>query len=68
MTGEAHDHEDLRKQAVEAVANYMHHRLFDVIPTNMLPWVRTQADTIVSFCDTAIEHTKVEGKRRGVIK
>lgn len=65
--GEKNTHEDLRRAAVESVANYMHHCLFDILPVNMLEWIRGQADTIIGICDIAIENTKAEGKRRGIL-
>lgn len=57
----------LRKDAVNAIANYMHHELFEVVPVNVLPWIKEQAEQIVSMCDNAIENTKIEGKKKGLI-
>lgn len=61
------NHDDLRKVAVEAVANYLHHSLFDVVPINMMGWIRDQSEEIISICDRAIANTKAEGKRRGIL-
>lgn len=58
----------LRQDAVNSIANYMHHRLFnETLPVNMLPWIKDQAEIIVGFCDKAIENTKIEGKKRDLI-
>lgn len=62
------NHEDLRKQAVDAVSNYLHHSLFDIIPANMMGFVREQADRIVSCCDNAVKSVEAEAKRRGLVK
>lgn len=65
---EKHDHHDLRGQAVEAVTNYMYHRMFDRIPNpQMIIWLREQANVIVGCADTAIEKTFVEGKKKGLL-
>lgn len=60
--------DDLRQQAANAIANYMHHELYDDIPVNMLPWLKEQGDIIMGMCDRAIAATKTEGQRRGLIK
>lgn len=58
----------LRKDAVNAIANYMYHRLFDeVAAVNMLPWIKEQAERLIGSCDNAIELTKLEGKKRGLL-
>ena len=62
------NHEDLRRQAVDAVSNYLHHSLFDIIPTNMMGFVREQAEHIVGCCDSAIKSVENEAKRRGILK
>ena len=60
---------DLREQAIRAIANYMHDRLYDeVAPVNMLPWLREQAESIVDMCDRAIANTKSYGKANGFIR
>ena len=62
------DHSDLRTHAVEAVANYLHHRLFDeVCPVNALPFIRGQADELLACADRAVDATKSEGKRMGLL-
>lgn len=61
------NHDDLRKVAVEAVANYLHHSLFNVVPVNMMGWIRGQSEEIIDICDRAIAAFKAEGKRRGIL-
>jgi hypothetical protein len=62
------DNEDLRKPAVECIANYMHHELFEISKTaDMLPWIREQASQIMGMVDKAIENTRIEGKKRGLL-
>lgn len=51
--------DDLRKVAVEAIANYMHHELFEITKsTEMLPWLRNSASELMDGCDRAIAATK----------
>jgi hypothetical protein len=51
--------DELREAAVGAVANYMHHELFEITgDTQMLPWLTEQAKYIMSICDSAIRATK----------
>lgn len=50
---------ELRDAAVRAIANYMHHELYDLTKTNeMLPWLTFQASAILDAADKAIEATK----------
>lgn len=50
---------DLRKEAANAITNYMHHELFCITgDTQMLPWLREQGDSLMDMVDRAIENTK----------
>lgn len=61
------DNTDLRKQAAQAITNYMHHELFEIGGTKMIPWFTDQGNEIMAMVDRAIANTREEGKRRGII-
>ncbi len=55
------DNSDLRKEAANAIANYMHHELFVLSKGksgDMLPWMAKQGEAIMDIVDGAIANTK----------
>ncbi|MFA7278786.1 MAG: hypothetical protein WC100_01715 [Sterolibacterium sp.] len=64
----ANKQQDLKDQAIEAVANYMHHRFFDEgIRVNMLQFLREQAESLIDITDKAVEATVTRAKLEGVV-
>lgn len=61
------DHDDLRKQAIEALTNYLHHKMFDSVPIPMLPFFRMHAEKTLNMFDMAMTEALAEGKKRGLI-
>jgi len=50
---------DLRHEAANAIANYMHHELFEITgDTRMLPWLKKQGEEFMTMIDRAISATK----------
>lgn len=50
---------DLREIAVRAIANYMHHELFELTKSaEMLPWIKDSANDLLTVADNAIKATK----------
>lgn len=58
---------DLREQAINAIANYMHDELFKAIPVNMLGFIRDSAEQLVQGCDRAIAATIEESKKMKLV-
>ncbi len=59
------DNSDLRKQAVQAIANYMHHEMFEVSghkAGEMLPWMSQQGSKIMGIIDRAIVDVRLKSK------
>lgn len=53
------DNTELRKQAKLAIANYMHHELFDITgDTQMLPWLEAQGEMFLDMIDRGVEKVK----------
>jgi hypothetical protein len=53
------DNADLREEAANAIANYMHHELFEITgDTKMLPWLREQGDQFMQMIDRSIAKAK----------
>lgn len=53
------DNSDLRKAAKAAIANYMHHELFEITgDTKMLPWLEVQGEMFLDMIDRGIAHVK----------
>lgn len=53
------DNSDLRKEAANAIANYMHHELFEITgDTKMLDWFQAQGETFMQMIDNGIARTK----------
>lgn len=64
------DNSELRRQAVLAISNYMHHELFELtgpVAGKMLPWMTDQAGELMAGVDRAIANTRLEGKKRGIL-
>ena len=62
------DNANLREQAINAIANYMHHQLFDAgLQENMLVWLRDSASNLMEGCDKAISKTIEYCKQKGII-
>ncbi len=60
---------DLRDAAINAIANYMHYELYEKgVPENMLPFMKIQAELLMTGCDNAIEKTIARGKEIGLIE
>lgn len=60
--------QDLREMAINAIANYMHHKLYDAgMTVNMLPFLRTSAEDLLTGCDRACEATIKMGKEKGLV-
>lgn len=59
MGNAVNDNQDLRESAVRAITNYMHHELFALTQsTNMLPFMREQANALLDGIDRAIDSTR----------
>ena len=60
MTGKtAIDNSDLRRAAVKAITDYMHHELFEITgDTKMLPFFEKQSDSLMSSIDGVIKEIK----------
>lgn len=53
------DNKELRREAANAIANYMHHELFSITGnTKMLPWMHEQGEVMMDMVDRAIANTK----------
>ena len=59
--------QDLREQAINAIANYMHHELYEAIPVNMLPHIKDSVEGLMQGCDRAIAATIKLFKDKGAI-
>jgi hypothetical protein len=60
------DNSDLRKQAAQAIQNYMHHELFDIAGADMMPFYMEQADEILNIVDRAIKNAKLMALKAGI--
>ncbi len=50
---------DLRTEAANAIANYMHHELFEITgDTKMLPWLLEQGEEFMEMIDRAVTAAK----------
>ena len=53
------DNQMLRKEAANAIANYMHHELFEITgDTKMLPWLLKQGEEFMDMIDRAVLNAK----------
>lgn len=53
------DNSKLRKEAANAIANYMHHELFEITgDTKILPWLSLQGESFMDMIDRAVINTK----------
>lgn len=53
------DNADLRKAAITAIANYMHHELFEITgDTKMLPWMEAQGEQFMEMIDRGVARVK----------
>ncbi len=61
------DNSDLRKEAANAIANYMHHELFSLSKGrsgDMMPWMSEQGEEIMAMVDRAIAKTKSDPRAK----
>lgn len=64
------DNADLRKEAANAIANYMHHELFVLSKGrsgDMLPWMSKQGEVIMDIVDRAIANTKADPRAKELL-
>lgn len=63
------DNSQLRREAANAITNYMHHELFEITgDTRMLPWMEEQGVQFMEMIDRAIAKTKESPLAQEVLK